>query len=105
MGKITRLPPGKAMGADDLLIWARRRNGKLSGVPDGRQPANRLHKQRQGHAKWLRLARDIAHDQWLFRLVMAGRNLNAENKQLVVHLVETLIRHWEAHKTSGPLGE
>lgn len=55
MVKITKLLPGKAIGADDLLIWARRRNGKLSGVPDDeRQRKKRFRQQKRGREKWLR---------------------------------------------------
>src|SRR5260370_41034821 len=72
MAKITKLPPGKAIGADDLQIWARRRNGGLSGVPKHRK---------QGKV------------ELLCSLVAAGRKLDPENLPLAVHLVETLIRH------------
>jgi hypothetical protein len=51
MVKITKLPPGKAIGADDLQIWARRRNAGLSGVPDDRQQENLLHKQKRRRKK------------------------------------------------------
>jgi hypothetical protein len=57
MVKITKLPPGKAMGADDLQIWARQRNGGLSGVPDDRQQENLLYKQKRQREKWLRKRR------------------------------------------------
>jgi hypothetical protein len=73
MAKIAKLPPGKAIGADDLQIWARQRNAGLSGVPDNRQQENRLRKRKRRRARWLRLPRDIACDQWLFRLIAAGR--------------------------------
>jgi hypothetical protein len=104
MVKITKLPPGKAIGADDLQIWARQRNGGLSGVPDDRQQKNRLH-QKQWRARWLRLLQGIARDQWLFRLIAAGRKLDPENKRLAVHLLETLVRHLQADKTKEPSGE
>ena len=32
--KITKCPPGRALGADDLQRWARQRNVGRSGVPD-----------------------------------------------------------------------
>jgi DNA-binding MarR family transcriptional regulator len=35
--------------------------------------------------------RNIAHDQWLSRLVAAGRKLDPEDVKLAAHLVETLI--------------
>jgi len=44
------------------------------------------------------LARDVARDQWLFRLVAAGRKLDAEDMKLAVHLIETLMRH---HQMQG----
>jgi DNA-binding MarR family transcriptional regulator len=37
--------------------------------------------------------RDIARDQWLSRLVTAGRKLNSDDMKLAVYLVETLMRH------------
>jgi hypothetical protein len=37
-------------------------------------------------------ARDIARDQWLSRLVAAGRKLDGERIKIAVHLVETLMR-------------
>src|SRR5262249_18717338 len=40
---------------------------------------------------------DIARDQWLSRLVSAGRKLDPEGLQLAVHLVEILIRHRQVH--------
>ena len=70
--KITKLPPGKAIGADDLQIWARRRNGGLSGVYDDHQQAKA----------------DL-----LLSLATAARKLDLENLRLAVHLLETLIRH------------
>ena len=39
--------------------------------------------------------RDLARDQWLSRLVAAGRKLNSDDMKLAVHLVETLMRHRE----------
>src|SRR5262249_3014437 len=39
--------------------------------------------------------RDIAHDQWLSRLVAAGGKLDAEDMKLAVHLIETVMRHRE----------
>ena len=44
------------------------------------------------------LARDVARDQWLFRLVAAGRKLDAEDMKLAVRLIETLMRH---HQMQG----
>ena len=43
------------------------------------------------------LARDVARDQWLSRLVAAGRKLDAEDMKLAVHLIETLMRHHQMH--------
>jgi len=37
--------------------------------------------------------RDIVRDQWLSRLAVAGRKLDAEDMKLAVHLIETLMRH------------
>jgi len=99
MVKIKKLPPDKAIGADDLQIWARRRNAGLSGVPDYRQ------RKKQRREKWLRSLRDIARDPWFSRLIAAGCKLDPENMQLVVHLLETLVRHLQADKTKEPLDE
>jgi hypothetical protein len=75
MVKITKLPPGKAIGADDLQIWARQRNAGLSGVPDDREQQNRLHIQKRRREKWLRPPRDIARDPWFSRLLQQGASL------------------------------
>src|SRR5262249_43812064 len=40
-------------------------------------------------------SRDIARDQWLSKLVAAGRKLDAEDMKLAVHLIETVMRHRE----------
>jgi DNA-binding MarR family transcriptional regulator len=45
-------------------------------------------------------ARHIAHDQWLSRLVAAGRKLDAEDTKLAVHLVETLTRYRQMQETN-----
>ena len=71
-GQDQETPPGKAIGADDLQIWARRRNAGLSGVPDDHQQAK---------------------VELLLSLVTAGHKLDLENLRLAVHLLETLIRH------------
>jgi hypothetical protein len=105
MAKITKCPPGKAIGADYLQIWARQRNGGLSGVPDDRQQKNRPHTRKRWRAKSLRLLRELARDQWLFRLITAGRKLDPENKQFAVHLLETLVHDLQARKTNEQLGE
>jgi len=90
MIKIRKLPPGKAIGADDLQIRARQRNGGLSGVPEHRKK---------------RSPRDMAHVELLCSLVAAGRKLDSENLRLAVLLLETLIRNLQVHKTNEPLGE
>ncbi len=54
MVKITKLPPGKAIGADDLQGWSRQRNAGRSGVPDDRQKEKRLNEQKLRREKWLR---------------------------------------------------
>jgi hypothetical protein len=53
MVKITKLPPGKAKGADDLQRWSRQRTAGRSGVPDERKEEKRLHQQKQRREKWL----------------------------------------------------
>jgi hypothetical protein len=46
--RITKLPPGRAKGADDLKEWGQNRNGNLSSVPDGsRSERNLLDWQKQ----------------------------------------------------------
>jgi hypothetical protein len=100
MVKIRKFPPGKAIGADDLQIWARQRNGGLSGVPDDREL---LHKQRP-RERWSRSPRNIARDPWFSRLIAAGCKLDSESMQLAVHFLEMLIGH-RLHKTNGPSGE
>ena len=55
-------------------------------------------KLRSGDLMKLEPAWDIARDQWLSRLVAAGRKLDAEDMKLAVHLVETLMRH---HQMQG----
>jgi hypothetical protein len=57
MAKITKLPPGKAIGADDLQCWSRQRNGGRSGVPDERQQEKRLLGEKRRREKWLRKRR------------------------------------------------
>jgi hypothetical protein len=37
--------------------------------------------------------RDIARDQWLSRLLAAGRKLNGEDTKLAVQLIEALVSH------------
>jgi hypothetical protein len=54
MVKITKLAPGKAIGADDLQRWSRQRNAGRSGVTDDRQEEKRLQKQKQSRQRWLR---------------------------------------------------
>ena len=44
-------------------------------------------------------ARDIAHDQWLSRLVAAGRKLNGKDIILAAHLVETFMRYRQSGRT------
>jgi hypothetical protein len=90
MIKIRKLPPGRATGADDLQIWARRRNGGLSGVPEHRNQ---------------RSPRDLAHFELLRSLVAAGRKLDSENLRLAVLLLETFIRYRQVRKPTEPLGE
>jgi hypothetical protein len=74
MVKITKLPPGKAIGADDLQNWSRQRNAGRSGTRDDRQEEKWLRKQKQRRAKWLSKHRrkyprkglaDIAFDEAL----------------------------------------
>lgn len=57
MIKITKLPPGKAIGADDLQQWSRQRNAGRSGVPDDSQQEKRLNEQQLRREKWLRRRR------------------------------------------------
>jgi hypothetical protein len=54
MVKITKLPPGKAIGADDLQNWSRQRNAGRSGTRHDRQEEKRLRQQRRRRQKWLR---------------------------------------------------
>jgi hypothetical protein len=51
--KITILPPGKAIGADDLQQWSRQRNAGRSGVPDDRLLEKRLRRQKKRRTRWL----------------------------------------------------
>jgi DNA-binding MarR family transcriptional regulator len=44
--------------------------------------------------------RDIARDQWLFRLIVAGRKLDLEDVKLATHLIETLISVRQSAETS-----
>jgi len=53
MVKITKLPPGKAIGADDLQQWSRQRNAGRSGVPDDRLLEERLLRQKKRRKRWL----------------------------------------------------
>jgi hypothetical protein len=71
MAKITKCPPGKAIGADDLQIWARQRNGGLSGVPDHRYQERWQHKQKPPE-KTLRPIEEMVSDPWFSRLLKAG---------------------------------
>ena len=64
MAKIRKFPPGKAIGADDLQIWARQRNGDLSGVHE--------------HSKQEKL--DL-----LLSLVAAGRKVTLFEKERFEH--------------------
>jgi len=54
--KITKLPPGEALGARDMQHWAERRMKGQSGVPPTRQELKRLGKTRKLDAadRWLR---------------------------------------------------
>jgi hypothetical protein len=54
MVKITKLPPGKAMGADDLQRWSRQRNAGRSGVSEDRREEKRLQEQKQRREGWQR---------------------------------------------------
>ncbi len=72
MVKITKLPPGKAIGADDLQNWSRQRNAGRSGTRDDRQEEKWLHEQKQWREKrWRKRRRkyprkglaDIAFDE------------------------------------------
>jgi site-specific recombinase XerD len=54
MIKITKLPPGKAIGAEDLQNWSRQRNAGRSGTRDDLQQEKRLHEQKRRREKWLR---------------------------------------------------
>lgn len=51
--KITKLPPGKAIGADDLQRWSRQRNAGRSGAPDDWLLEQRLHGQKKRRKRWL----------------------------------------------------
>jgi hypothetical protein len=44
-------------------------------------------------------ARDLERDQWLCRLIEAGRKLGEDDIQLVVRQVEALIGHRQSKKT------
>jgi hypothetical protein len=57
--KVTILPPGEALGARDLQLWAQRRTAGRSGVWSSR-------KERKSAAKFERLKLDGA-DRWLAR--------------------------------------
>ena len=54
MVKITKLPLGKAIGADDLQQWSRQRKAGRSGAPEDRQAEKRLQEQKQRREKSLR---------------------------------------------------
>jgi hypothetical protein len=54
MVKITKLPPGEAIGADDLQNWSRQRNAGRSGTRDDRQELKWLQKQKRRRKKSLR---------------------------------------------------
>jgi len=53
MIRITKLPPGKAIGADDLQNWSRQRNAGRSGTRDDRLEEKRLRKQKRWREKRL----------------------------------------------------
>jgi hypothetical protein len=55
--KVTICPPGEALGARDLQLWAQRRTARRSGVWSSR-------KERKSAAKFERLKLDGA-DRWL----------------------------------------
>jgi hypothetical protein len=67
MVKITKCPPGKALGAGDLHTWASRRLSGRSGVP-GQQDAGALNDwSRNREPKWLK--------KWLKKFPKGVRNI------------------------------
>jgi hypothetical protein len=63
--KVTKCPPGEALGARDLQRWAQRRAAGWSGVRSGQ-------KERIAAAKFERPNLDAA-DRWLARATRNGR--------------------------------
>jgi hypothetical protein len=57
--KVTRLPPGRAEGCDDLTTWASYRRGGRSGLPCSESP----HAKAKGYSAHL----EVLADGWLAR--------------------------------------
>jgi hypothetical protein len=66
--KVTKLPPGEALGARDLQVWGHRRTVGKAGLPPTREQRNQI-KQRQQAAQRAGFSRKYGDEasKWLRR--------------------------------------
>jgi hypothetical protein len=51
--KVTKCPPGRALGCDDLQQWASNRSAGRSGVRSSREDRKKLAERRDDADRWL----------------------------------------------------